>query len=133
MDTETTDTGTLETWTAEEVARAFEAGEIALIDVRTPQEYLMERIPGALNFPMQDFSAAALPCQVEKRLVFHCGSGKRSEKVAREVLSAGHGKVAHMGGGFGAWKAAKLPYVATDMATGAPKREGDADWPGATG
>ncbi len=30
--------------------------------------------------------------------------------------------VAKMEGGFGAWKEAKLPYIGTDMATGAPTR-----------
>jgi len=30
-------------------------------------------------------------------------------------------RIAHMAGGFAAWKAAKLPYVGTNMATGAPQ------------
>ena len=54
--------------------------------------------------------------------MFHCGSGKRSEKVARAALEAGLGKVAHMDGGFGAWKKAGKPHVATDMASGAPQK-----------
>ena len=49
--------------------------------------------------------------------------------MARKVLAAGHDSVAHMGGGFGAWKKAGLPHIATDMGTGAPTRVGDPDWP----
>ena len=73
--------------------------------------------------------AASARAEAIKTVVFHCGSGKRSESVARKVLAAGHDSVAHMGGGFGAWKKAGLPHIATDMGTGAPTRVGDPDWP----
>lgn len=129
MQSEKTETGTLQTWTVEEVKAAFEAGKIVLIDVRTPQEYLMERIPGAMNYPMQEFVVGTLPGEAVKQIVFHCGSGKRSEKVARQVLAAGHDSVAHMGGGFGAWKSAGLPHIATDVSTGGPVHVGEAGWP----
>lgn len=129
MQTEKTDKGTLQTWSVDEVKKAFEKGEIVIVDLRTPQEYLMERIPGAMNYPMQDFLACTLPGEAVKQVVFHCGSGKRSEKVARDVLAEGHEVVAHMDGGFGAWKEAKLPHIATDPSTGAPKRVGDERWP----
>lgn len=122
MQTESAENGTLETWSVDEVADALEKGEIALIDVRTPAEYMMENIEGALLAPMSHFRADRLPSQEGKRLVFHCGSGKRSEKVARAALEAGLGKVAHMDGGFGAWKKAGKPHVATDMASGAPQK-----------
>ena len=121
MQTEKTADGTLDTWSVEEVAKAFDKGEIALIDVRTTPEYMVEHIEGALLLPMPFLIPAKLPSQVGKQLVFYCGSGKRSERVARTCLAAGLGHVAHMAGGFGAWKAAGQPYMATDMATGAPK------------
>ena len=57
MKTEETNKGTLENWTPQEVAEAFERDEIVLIDVRTPQEYSFERIDGALLAPMQAFQA----------------------------------------------------------------------------
>ncbi len=122
MKTEDTDHGTLETWTTEEVSGAFERGEIVLIDVRTVQEYGFEHIPGALLLPMSFFEAGKLPSQEGKRIVLHCGSGLRSEKMARKALNAGESRIAHMEGGFGAWKDAGLPYIGTDMATGAPKK-----------
>jgi len=121
METETTPDGELQTWTVDEVAEAFGKGEIALIDVRTPQEYAFEHIPGALLLPLSFFDARRLPSQEGKRLVFHCGSGARSEKVARQALASGMSPVAHMKGGFGAWKQAKMAYTGTDMASGAPK------------
>jgi len=126
MQTETTDHGTLETWTTAEVSDAFDRGDIVLIDVRTPQEYLYERISGAMNYPMQEFDPATLPDDSGKRIVFHCGSGKRSEAVARKTLASGRARVAHMEGGFGAWKADGLPHTTTDASTGAPKKVGPA-------
>ncbi len=121
MKTETVDGATLETWSVDEVAKAFEANEIVLIDVRTPQEYMFEHIEGALLMPLAFFKGDKLPDQVEKRIVFHCGSGVRSERVARAAIAAGVKQIAHMEGGFGAWKAAKCPYIGTNMATGAPQ------------
>jgi uncharacterized OB-fold protein len=59
--TEATEKGTLETWTVEEVAEAFDRGEIAVIDVRTPQECILEHVPGALLMPMNDFEPTKLP------------------------------------------------------------------------
>ncbi|MBW3096772.1 rhodanese-like domain-containing protein [Pseudohoeflea coraliihabitans] len=112
----------VESWTPQEVHNALQAGEIVLIDVRTPQEYMFEHIEGALLAPMSFLKATSLPGQSEKRIVFHCGSGMRSGKVAQKCLDAGFDKIAHMEGGFGAWKQAGLPYMATDPATGAPKR-----------
>ena len=123
MKTETTETGTLETWTVDEVQKAFDADSIVIIDVRTPQEYMFEHIEGALLMPLSFFKPAKLPCQTGKRIVFHCGSGMRAERGARIALEAGLGPIAHMEGGFGAWKAAGKPYVGTDMATGAPQRK----------
>jgi rhodanese-related sulfurtransferase len=122
METETIDGRVLETWTPQEVWEAFQRGEVALIDVRTPQEYMFEHIEGALLFPMSFFRPEALPSQQGKRLVFYCGSGVRSGRVARRCLEAGMQPVTHMKGGFAAWKEAGLPYIGTDMATGAPKR-----------
>lgn len=120
MKTEDAGSSVLETWTVEEVAEALDRNEIVLIDVRTPQEYMFEHVEGALLMPMAFFRAEKLPGQSDKRIVFHCGSGVRSEKVARAAMAAGFDRIAHMEGGFGAWKAAKKPYIGTNMATGAP-------------
>ncbi|TPW32542.1 rhodanese-like domain-containing protein [Martelella alba] len=122
MKSEELNNGIIETWTPEEVAAALDAGEIVLIDVRTPAEYAFEHIEGSLLSPMAFTDPKNFPTQDGKRIVLHCGSGIRSGRVADMCLGAGFGRIAHMEGGFGAWKVAKLPYIATDMATGAPKR-----------
>ena len=122
MKSEETDKGLLEHWTPQELAEAFARNEVAIIDVRTPQEYAFEHIHGALLAPLATFEPQNLPSQEGKKLVFHCGSGVRSRKVAEACLAAGIAPVAHLEGGFGAWKSAKLPHVAIDPATGGIKR-----------
>lgn len=114
----------LETWTPEEVKAGLDDNRIVLIDVRTPYEYGFENIPGALLFPMSNFKPDKLPDQIEKRLVFHCGSGMRSLAMAKRCAEAGIQPLAHMEGGLGRWKEAKLPYAAIDPATGALTTKG---------
>jgi len=94
-----------------------------LVDVRTPNEFAFEHIPGAMLFPMSSFEADKLPGQGAKRIVFHCGSGVRSKRIAEQCQAAGIDRLAHMEGGFGAWKQAGLPYITIDPATGATARK----------
>lgn len=122
MKSETIGNAVFETWTIEETAKAFDNDDIVLIDVRTVPEYSFEHIEGAMLFPMPFFDAAKLPGQTDKRIVLHCGSGIRSEKMARACIEAGIAHIAHMEGGFGAWKKAKMPYIGTSMSSGAPQR-----------
>jgi rhodanese-related sulfurtransferase len=100
------------------IADALERGEIILIDVREPGEYASERIHGAMLFPLSTFDAAALPDPTGKALVFHCGSGKRSQTAYERAVKAGVSVRSHMQGGIGAWKAQGLPTVTVDPASG---------------
>jgi len=122
MTEETLAGGTLANLTPEEAARLIRDHDAVLIDVRTPQEFALERIRGALLAPMQDFEPGLMPCPEGKTVVLHCGSGKRSRMVAERCLKEGAlDRIAHIEGGFGAWKEAGLPYIGTDPATGGPK------------
>ena len=115
---------TLEHWTPEELRAARDAGEVVVVDVRTVPEFAFERIEGALLAPMAELDPRSLPAQQGKRLVLHCGSGMRSRKVAETCLAAGFDRIAHLDGGFGAWKSAGLPYLGTDPATGNARHVG---------
>lgn len=95
----------------EEVAALLAAGKIILVDVREPSEYASERIAGALLYPLSTFDANALPKDGPRRVVFHCGIGKRSLAAAEHRLAAGEPHATHMEGGLTAWKAAGLPVL----------------------
>lgn len=122
MHTEELNGVTFEHWTPQEVFDALNRNEIVVIDVRTPQEFAFEHIEGVLLAPMATFHPRNLPTQDGKRIVFHCGSGVRSRRVAEECAADGMTPIAHLEGGFAAWKAAGLPYIATDPASGGIRR-----------
>jgi rhodanese-related sulfurtransferase len=109
---------TLEELTPHEVADLLSARQILLVDVREPDEYATQRIPGALLFPLSTLDASALPPDGPRRVVFQCGSGKRSALAAQARLAAGAPRAAHLAGGIGAWKSAGLPVLQLDPATG---------------
>ena len=101
----------IETLEPAELAKLMHEGKILLIDVREPSEFESERIAGALLYPLSTFDAATLPKDGPRRVVFHCGSGKRSLAAAERRLGAGEPHAAHLGGGIAAWKAAGLPVI----------------------
>jgi rhodanese-related sulfurtransferase len=105
--------------TPHQVQAALAANDILLIDVREPSEFAAERIHGALNFPLSTFDPAALPRSGDQLVVLSCGSGKRSAMAVERCQKAGHSIDAHLAGGIAAWKAAGLPAVTLDAATGA--------------
>jgi rhodanese-related sulfurtransferase len=100
--------------------------DTVLVDLRDPRELEREgRIPGAFHCPrgMLEFwidpeSPYHKPVFAQdKRFVFFCGGGWRSALAARAAQEMGLRPVAHVGGGFAAWKAAGGPVEA-----GAPAR-----------
>jgi rhodanese-related sulfurtransferase len=105
-----------------EVKALLDAGKVLLVDVREPDEYAAERIPGAVLYPLSTFDSTALPPDESRGVVFHCGSGKRSMLAAHQRKEGGYPEVTHMKGGIAAWKAAGLPLIRLDPVTGKPTR-----------
>ena len=108
----------LEELSPRQVAELLNGHQILLVDVREPDEYAAQRIAGALLFPLSTLDALALPPDGPRRVVFQCGTGKRSALAAKARLAAGASRVAHLTGGIGAWKAAGLPVLQIEPATG---------------
>lgn len=108
----------MENWTPEQVEAALKAGEIILVDVREPNEYENERIPGALLLPLSTFDPAALPTGQGRQVVLHCAAGGRSAKALQACVATGVDVKAHLDGGIGAWKSAGLPYFRVEPSTG---------------
>jgi len=103
---------------AADVARLLKEDAIVLIDVREPPEYAAERIHGALLFPLSTFDPHALPECGGRSVVFHCAAGVRSARALAACRKAGLTHDSHLKGGIQAWKAAGLPTVTVDPATG---------------
>ena len=79
--------------------------DFVLIDVREPNEFEINRIPGAVLIPKGEFlngnALGELPS--DKPVVLHCKSGVRSAEVLAIVKGAGYADAVHVGGGVVAW------------------------------
>jgi rhodanese-related sulfurtransferase len=89
--------------------------DVVFVDIRDPRELEREgRMPGSIHCPrgMLEFwidpeSPYHKPVFAEdKRFVFFCAGGWRSALAAAAAQEMGLRPVAHLGGGFGAWKEA---------------------------
>lgn len=104
---------------ADKLAEELTGTPPAIIDVRTTAEWDKDgHIEGAVNIPFSDFFANLdkLPA-VDQRIVVMCASGHRGSMIMMALRLMGYTDVVNLGGGLGAWKAAKLPV------------EGWVDWP----
>ncbi|HWT08213.1 MAG TPA: rhodanese-like domain-containing protein [Roseomonas sp.] len=103
----------IQTIPVDQALRLHRDCEVVFVDLRDPREIQREgRIPGSFSCPrgMLEFwidpeSPYAKPIFAEdKRFLFYCASGWRSALAAKTAQEMGLGKVAHIGGGFTAWR-----------------------------
>jgi rhodanese-related sulfurtransferase len=104
-----------------EQARALHGNPaVQFVDLRDPRELEREgRMPGAFHCPrgMLEFwidpeSPYAKPqFQQDVTYVFFCAGGWRSALAARTAQEMGLAPVAHIEGGFGAWKTSGAPVT----------------------
>ena len=111
-------TAAITTYSIEEARDLHGLDDVQFIDIRDVRE--LERdgvIPGAFHAPrgMLEFWACAdspyhKPVFAQdKRFVLFCAAGWRSALATKTLQDMGLPKVAHIDGGFGAWKAAGAP------------------------
>ena len=104
-----------------EAAKDFvEQHENAVImDVRTPEEFDMSHISGAININVldDDFESMAVILDRDKTYVVHCtknpGNG-RSSRALSSLQSLGFKNLYSLEGGYLAWKEADLPLTEAD-------------------
>ncbi|MGL5808514.1 MAG: ThiF family adenylyltransferase, partial [Nocardioides sp.] len=82
--------------------------DFVLIDVREPNEFEINRIPGAVLIPKGEFlngNALARIPSVDSgtQVVLHCKSGVRSAECLAVLKGAGYDDAVHVGGGVVAW------------------------------
>jgi rhodanese-related sulfurtransferase len=103
----------IETLSAAEAIAAAGNDDVIIVDIRDPREIERDgRIPGAfactrgmLEFWIDPASPYAKPVfQQDKKFIFHCAGGMRSALAAKTAQDMGLKPVAHMAGGFAAWR-----------------------------
>lgn len=79
--------------------------DFVLVDVREPNEYEINKIPGSILIPKGEFLAgtALEKLPQDKQVVLQCKSGARSAEVLAIVKGAGLEDAVHVGGGVVAW------------------------------
>jgi len=95
----------------EHMLKERENGErdFVLVDVREPNEYDINRIPGSVLIPKGDFLNGSALEQLtglsggDKQIVMHCKTGVRSAETLAIVKGAGYADAVHVGGGVAAW------------------------------
>ena len=91
----------------EQMMKEREAGErdFVIVDVREPNEYEINQIPGSVLIPKGEFlnGNALEQLPQDKQIVLHCKSGVRSAEALAVVKGAGYDNAVHVGGGVVAW------------------------------
>ena len=104
--------GRIENLTPEEVAKEIEGGAL-MVDIREEEELRNQgRIPDAVFAPrgMLEFLVDSTSpyhreeFDIDRRIVVYCASGGRSALAADTMQRMGYRQVAHLDGGFTAWK-----------------------------
>ena len=112
----------IETIPAADAIKLKDDPNVLLVDIRDIRELDRDgRVPGALHAPrgmLEFWVDPATPYHREvfasgKKFVFFCAAGGRSALAAQTLQHMGLEPVAHVGGGFAAWKAAGGPIEAS--------------------
>jgi molybdopterin/thiamine biosynthesis adenylyltransferase/rhodanese-related sulfurtransferase len=81
------------------------ARDFVLVDVREPNEYEINKVPGSVLIPKGEFlnghALEQLPS--DKQVVMYCKTGQRSAETLAIVKGAGYADAVHVGGGVVAW------------------------------
>jgi len=98
---------TISVVTLEHMLKEREEGarDFVLVDVREPNEYEINKIPGSVLIPKGDFlnGSALEQLPSDKQIVLQCKTGVRSAECLAIVKGAGYADAVHVGGGVVAW------------------------------
>lgn len=78
--------------------KKLQAGAL-LVDVRTPSEFAAQKLPGAINIPV-DVIKTGITNQVldkSKVVLLHCWSGRRSAAAEKELRAFGYTNAFNIG------------------------------------
>ena len=89
---------------------------VIVLDVRTPEEYAIGHIEGALNINIAeaDFSKRVSKLDRDKTYIIHCSANVKNGRSAKslEIMSSfGFDKLLNMEGGIIAWEQGGYPLV----------------------
>lgn len=77
-----------------------------LIDVRTPMEYKMGTIEGAVNIPLDEIRGRLSEFPKDKEIIIFCQVGLRGYLACRILMQKGYNNVKNLSGGYRTYSAA---------------------------
>jgi adenylyltransferase/sulfurtransferase len=90
--------------TSVELKQRIDRGErLKIVDVREPNEYQINRIPGSVLIPLGDVPKRVNEIDPNDEIVVHCKTGGRSAKAADFLRSVGYKRVLNLKGGVLDW------------------------------
>jgi molybdopterin/thiamine biosynthesis adenylyltransferase/rhodanese-related sulfurtransferase len=90
--------------TSVEFKKRLDRGDaLKIVDVREPNEYLINRIGGSVLIPLGDVPKRYNELDPEAEIVVHCKMGGRSAKAADFLRSVGFKRVLNLKGGILDW------------------------------
>jgi len=98
-----------------------------LLDVREPEEFAREHVPGAVNVPQADLATRLDEIPRDRPILTICQSGSRSLRSAQFLHQQGYQNVATVVGGTRAWRVSGRPVESAEAASG-PLRIADSEW-----
>lgn len=79
---------------------AADRAEVCLVDVRTPEEYALGTIDGAVNIPLDDLRGRLGEIGRESDVIVFCAVGLRGYLAQRILLGRGYRRVRNLAGGY---------------------------------
>jgi molybdopterin/thiamine biosynthesis adenylyltransferase/rhodanese-related sulfurtransferase/molybdopterin converting factor small subunit len=90
--------------TATELKQRLDRGDkLTLVDVREPNEYQINRIPGTMLIPLGEVPRRYAELDKDAEIVVNCKMGGRSAKAADFLRSVGFSRVLNLKGGILEW------------------------------
>ena len=83
--------------------------KITLVDVRTPDEFALGSLKGAVNIPLDDMRERMQEIPQDKPIYLYCGVGLRGYLASNILLMNGYKEVKNLIGGLKLYKAATAP------------------------
>lgn len=82
-----------------------------LLDVRTPQEFALGAIPGAVNIPHTQVRDRLAEIPRDKPILINCAVGLRGYLAERILRQKGWTDIGNLSGGYRTWKTATAPAL----------------------
>ncbi|MDH5381819.1 MAG: rhodanese-like domain-containing protein [Cyclobacteriaceae bacterium] len=103
------ETDTINSIPATEFAVHFDAGDIQVVDVRKPSEFLSEHVEGAENLPLDYLNDNMEKLDKDQTYFVHCAGGYRSMIAVSILKSRGFHNLVDVAGGFKAIAETNVP------------------------